>query len=304
MSEYIDNTLAACRRVAVLSDIHSNYHALAACYADALSRGVEGFILLGDYVSDLAEPRRTLDLVFKIIATHPTVALRGNRERYMLECRDGVTSFAPGSRTGSFYFTYTRLCAADLNFFASLPFSSTVNIGGVRAQISHSSPDSDRYYFDSEDARVYEVMNGMREGYLIAGHSHRQYTFSHGGKTVINPGSVGVPHNADSRADYALLDAADGNLVTTVRKVSYDIPAAIHSQFASGLVATARYWAIGILYDIITGGAVALDLLHTVRERGDAGDESLWDTVAAELGLKSTEAEMLDLYHAHTASLI
>lgn len=304
MSERIDNTLAGCRRVAVLSDIHSNYHALAACYADALSHGAEGFILLGDYVSDLAEPRRTLDLINEIASTSPTIVLRGNRERYMLECRDGVTSFAPGSRTGSFYFTYTHLCAADLKFFASLPFSLTVNIGGVRAQISHSSPDSDRYYFDSEDARIYGVMNGMSEGYLIAGHSHRQYTFSHGGKTVINPGSIGVPHNANSRADYALLDAADGNLLTTLCKVSYDLPAAIHSQFASGLVATARYWAIGILYDIISGGSVALDLLHTVRERGDVDEESLWDAVAAELGLKFTEAEMLDFYHAHTASLI
>ena len=42
-------------RVAVLSDIHSNYYAFKACYEDAVKCGAESFIFLGDYVSDLSE---------------------------------------------------------------------------------------------------------------------------------------------------------------------------------------------------------------------------------------------------------
>lgn len=53
-------------RVAVLSDIHSNYHAFKACYVDAVKCGAESFIFLGDYISDLAEPQRTMDLVYEI----------------------------------------------------------------------------------------------------------------------------------------------------------------------------------------------------------------------------------------------
>ena len=53
-------------KVAVLSDIHSNYHALEACCKDAVNCGACMFIFLGDYVSDLSEPQRTMDLVYEI----------------------------------------------------------------------------------------------------------------------------------------------------------------------------------------------------------------------------------------------
>ena len=66
--------------VALLSDIHSNYYAFKACYEDAIKCGTEMFIFLGDYVSDLSEPQRTMDLVYKIGSKYPTICLRGNRE--------------------------------------------------------------------------------------------------------------------------------------------------------------------------------------------------------------------------------
>ena len=56
--------LSSCRRVAVFSDIHSNYDALKVCVEDAIAAGAEGFIFLGDYVSGLAEPAETMDLVY------------------------------------------------------------------------------------------------------------------------------------------------------------------------------------------------------------------------------------------------
>ena len=52
--------------VALLSDIHSNYYAFKACYEDTVKCGAEMFIFLGDYVSDLSEPQRTMDLVYEI----------------------------------------------------------------------------------------------------------------------------------------------------------------------------------------------------------------------------------------------
>ena len=53
-------------KVALMSDIHSNYHAFKACYEDAIKYGADSFIFLGDYVSDLAEPHKTMELVYKI----------------------------------------------------------------------------------------------------------------------------------------------------------------------------------------------------------------------------------------------
>ena len=60
------NALATLSKVAVLSDIHSNYYAFKACVDDALHHGAQGFVFLGDYVSDLSELRPTLDLLYEI----------------------------------------------------------------------------------------------------------------------------------------------------------------------------------------------------------------------------------------------
>ncbi len=108
-------------KIAVFSDIHSNFQALWACYEDARIQGVQGFVFLGDYISDLADVRQTLDLVYEIQARYPTVCLRGNRERYMLECQNGHTAFQPGSRSGSLLYTYRLLREDDFRFLEQLP---------------------------------------------------------------------------------------------------------------------------------------------------------------------------------------
>ena len=87
-------------RVAVLSDIHSNYYAFKACYEDAIKCGAEMFIFLGDYISDLSEPRKTMDLVYEIRSNYHTVGLRGNGEGYMLDCGSSC-NFTRGSKSGS-----------------------------------------------------------------------------------------------------------------------------------------------------------------------------------------------------------
>ena len=180
-------------RVAVLSDIHSNYYAFKACYEDAVKCGAQSFIFLGDYISDLSEPRRTMDLVYEIQSNYPTACLRGNREGYMLDCESGGSSFARGSKSGSLLFTYDHLRKKDLDFIRGLKISDTVVIDGVRIEIAHAAMDNDRYYFDSNDGRTAEIFPQMKCDYLLTGHSHKQYIQRNGGKTIINPGSVGRP---------------------------------------------------------------------------------------------------------------
>lgn len=283
--------------VAVLSDIHSNYYAFKACYEDAVKCGAESFIFLGDYVSDLAEPQKTMDLVYEIQSNYPTVCLRGNREGYMLDCENGVSSFARGSKSGSLLYTYDHLRKKDLDFIRELKISDTALIDGVRIEIAHAAMDDDRYYFDSNDGRTAEIFPQMKCKYLLTGHSHKQYIKRESNKTIINPGSVGIPHGGTQNPKYALLDIVNGSISCRFREVPYDMTAAIHSQFASGLVDYAKYWAIGIIYDIITGEEWVLKLLGCVQETGDLHNEEAWRSAAMELGMKLTEQEILEWYH-------
>ncbi len=282
-------------KVALLSDIHSNYHAFKACFDDAVSQGAERFIFLGDYVSDLAEPRKTLDLVYQIRKSYPTVCLRGNREGYMLDCLGGKAHFAPGSKSGSLLFTYEHLRQQDLAFFQGLKISDTVTLGGVKLEIAHATAADERYYFDTRDGRMAEVFSRMNSPYLLTGHSHKQYIRHHSGRTIINPGSVGIPQGGSRWPQYAVLDVQNGSISCTLRQVRYDLRDAIHAQFASGLVERAGYWAIGIAYDIITGKECVLELLRRVQADADVQDEEAWRRAALDMGMKLTEEEIKEL---------
>lgn len=284
------------RTVAVLSDIHSNYYAFKACYEDAVKCGADSFIFLGDYISDLAEPRKTMDLLYEIQSQYPTVCLRGNREGYMLDCESGNSYFVRGSKSGSLLFTYEHLRKKDLDFFRALKISDTIEIEGVRIEIAHAAMDNDRYYFDNDDGRTAEIFPQMKCDYLLTGHSHKQYIQQNGGRTIINPGSVGIPQDSTRNPKYALLDIANGSVSCQFREVPYDMTDVIRSQFASGLVGYAKYWAIGILYDIITGEEWVLKLLKRVGGTGDIHNEETWRMAALELGMKLTEQEILGWY--------
>lgn len=284
-------------RVAVLSDIHSNYHALKACYADAINLGAERFIFLGDYVSDLAEPQKTMDLVYEIRSSYPTVCLRGNREGYMLDRENGCCTFSRGSKSGSLLFTYEHLRRKDFTFFRELKISDTIVVDGVRIEIAHAAMENDRFYFDSNDGHTADIFPQMKCDYLLTGHSHKQYIQRNGNKTIINPGSVGIPQGGSQNPKYALLDIVNCNVTCQLREVPYDMTDAIHSQFASGLVDYAKYWAIGVLYDIITGEEWVLKVLNSVQQSGDFHNEEVWQSAAGKLGMKYTEQEILSVYH-------
>lgn len=282
--------------VAVLSDIHSNYYAFQACYEDAVKCGAEMFVFLGDYVSDLSEPQRTMDLVYEIQSKYPTVCLRGNREGYMLDCESGNSRFTRGSKSGSLLYTYDHLRKKDLDFIRELKISDTVVIDGVRIEIAHAAMDNDRYYFDNNNGRTAQIFPQMKCKYLLTGHSHKQYIKRESGKTIINPGSIGIPQGGTQNPKYALLDIVNGSISCRFREVPYDMTDAIRSQFASGLVDYAKYWAIGILYDIITGEEWVLKLLQRVEETGDFHNEETWRLAAVELDMKLTEQAILEWY--------
>lgn len=279
--------------VAVFSDIHGNYHAFKACYEDAIRHGADSFIFLGDYVSDLADPQKTMDLVYEIRERFPTVCLRGNRERYMLECEQGISSFFRGSKSGSLLYTYDHLRPQDLDFFKGLNISETIEIGAVTFEIAHAAKDDDRCYFEGDDPKIEGIFPEMQAPYLLTGHSHRQYIRACDGKTILNPGSVGIPQGGTRWPSYALLQVEDGAVSAELLQAPYDITAVIRAQFENGLVEYSHCWGIGILYDIITGEEYTIRLLENVCKNGDVYDEEVWHAEAAKMGMKFTEREII-----------
>lgn len=214
----------------------------------------------------------------------------------MLDCECGKSNFSRGSKSGSLLFTYEHLRKKDLDFIRGLKISDTIEIEGVRIEIAHAAMDNDRFYFDGNDGQTADVFPKMKCDYLLAGHSHKQYIQRNAGKTIINPGSVGIPQDGNRNPKYALLDMVNGKISCQFRAVPYDMTEAIRAQFTSGLVDYAKYWAIGVLYDIITGEECVLKVLEAVEKTGDFVNEENWRLAALELGMKLTEKEIVEIY--------
>ncbi|MBR4864265.1 MAG: metallophosphoesterase family protein [Oscillospiraceae bacterium] len=297
----MDNVLLG-QCIALLSDIHSNYHALHACVEDAKAQGADCFVFLGDYITGLADPIKTMDLVYQLQEQYSTAFVRGNRERSMLEHHTGVSVLKPGSYTGSYLFTYQQLREKDLAFFSALNIATTVQVGGIDLAIAHATMENDRYLFEKEDDRIGDVFDTMSTPYLLTGHAHEQYCCTRGNKTIINPGSVGLPHGNDWRAQYTLLRLENGQLSWDFRRVTYDMEATIHAQFQSGLAECGKYWAICDLYSAIEGKEYTKDLLIKLyRRAADSADafydEALWHQYAVELNLGFTAQDALNRFY-------
>ena len=57
----------------------------------------------------------------------------------------------------------------------------------------------------------------------------------------------------------------------------------------------AKYWAISILYDVITGEERTMQLLEHVFRIGDVRDEDNWHKAAMSMNMKFTAKELIEI---------
>ena len=289
-------------KAAVMGDIHGNYRALRACVEDAVSLGAECFVLLGDYVTDFSYPQRTMDLIHSMRKRYPCYAVRGNRERYMLEHREGKAKFVPGSKTGSLLYTYQRLREADLDWFAELPIYDRITLNGFPLEMAHAERESDSLVFQSGEQRMEDIFHSMETGLLLTAHSHLQYIQRRGDQVIVNPGAAGVARGMVGKCPYALLDISAKGVSCLLRQVPLDLEPIIREQFDSGLVQEGGYWAIAILNNLLTGKNRTIAILRRVLEQDGAFGEETWERCARELGLAVTLEELLGLWERQKRS--
>ena len=283
-------------RAAILGDIHGNYRAFRSCVEDARSLGAECFVLLGDFVTDFAYPERTMDMMHSLRKRYPCYAVRGNRERYLLEHREGKTAFVPGSKTGSLRYTYERLREEDLDYFAGLPIFDRIAIQGVPMEIAHAERDNDSLVFQPGEQQMQNIFRAMETKLLLTAHSHLQYIQRQADKVILNPGAAGVPMRMVGKCPYALLEIASAGVSCLLRQVDMDPEPIIREQFDSGLVREGGYWAIAILNNLLTGKNRTIAVLNRVLAQNGAFQEEVWARCAREVGLAVTMEELLALW--------
>jgi predicted phosphodiesterase len=212
--------------LALLYDVHGNLPALEAVLRDAESQGCDSFLLGGDYALFGPQPRETVERLDSLAAEW----IRGNGERWT-----GDPGAAPDDEVvqGAIAASRDELGEELVARLASLP-EQTVRDG---TRYCHASPVSDVRSFLPEPAGDEdELLEGVEERRLVFGHTHLPFRRqARGGIELVNPGSVGMPFDGDTRAAYAVV--RDGGEVEHLR-VEYDSPAAaarlVSERFGQG----------------------------------------------------------------------
>ncbi len=277
-------------RIAAMGDIHSNHIALEACMRWVYQNDIDGIAFLGDYVSDCPYPQKTMQILRNIPPAYKTWFVRGNREDYMLEHRRNLTEgWEYNSQSGSLLYTFENLTGGDLRFLEDMPIGMEIKLDGYPPlSICHGSMQNARELFCGDSPKTREVMDEMTTELLICAHCHRPYEFTRGRKTIVNGGTVGIPCNGQTAAQFILAESAGGGWKTQLISVPYDNEAVVAEFYESGLIDLANVWSRTIIAMLKTGRHYNKECLQLIRrlceERGeDFGCEEIWREAAETL---------------------
>jgi predicted phosphodiesterase len=195
----------------VLFDIHGNLDALEAVVEAAEQQGVDGYVLGGDYGMLGPEP---LGVIQRVEGLPVDLLLRGNTERWVADL--GAADIPNEVIRAACSNVADQLGPELVELLARLPDG-----GRLRdIEFAHASPESDMLGFFAEPGEnESRLVTGVESAALVAGHTHQQFRRPVGTLEVINPGSVGIPLDGDSRAAWALL-GDDGSV--ELRRTAYD----------------------------------------------------------------------------------
>ncbi|QGQ95321.1 metallophosphoesterase [Paenibacillus psychroresistens] len=212
-------------RVAFISDIHGNAVALEEVLTDIAKKNIDKIYVLGDLCYRCPEPKRALDLIRAL----NTDVIKGNADEWVIravrlgEVPDKALEMMNLERD----WVKSQLEQPDLDYLEQLPTEINFCMEGINIHLFHATPDSlfefilpgvddetlhSKLMSANEDAQIY-----------IYGHIHRSYIRYLRGKIVINTGSVGLPFDGLALASYAIVEIVEGNISTSIERVSYDV---------------------------------------------------------------------------------
>lgn len=237
-------------RIAILSDIHSNWQAMKAVMREVQNRSIDRVICLGDAVGYGADPERCVQLLRDIKAG----MVMGNHEYETLRIRYWGTEHMGkqwkhcGYACGLVH-SAKSLSQENIDWLTKLPAWGEVE----RSLVAHADLKNPMAYYyvesleDAESSIAVLRSRGMEVAFF--GHTHVQEVFSHEEldwidetkfrisverPCVVMVGSAGQSRmKGDLRAAWAIYDSAAG--MVELCRTEYDRLAAAQAMIAAGL---------------------------------------------------------------------
>jgi predicted phosphodiesterase len=217
-------------RVAVISDVHANRHALDAVLEDLEAERPDAVWCLGDTVGYGPRPNECCD----VVRERADICLVGNHDLVAL----GALSVGEFNEEAAAAARWTADVLTDesRSFLSALEPSAEVE----GADLYHASARDPVWEYVLSEEAAHATLELTRAPVVMVGHSHvplalRQrpsggvagglapggYEVELVGRWLLNPGSVGQPRDGDPRAAWLLLDLE--RRFASFRRVNYPV---------------------------------------------------------------------------------
>jgi putative phosphoesterase len=216
-------------RIAVISDVHSNYDALQTVLS--VIGDYDALICLGDLVGYGAQPN---EVVSEIRSLNPKAIVMGNHD-YAVSTGD-TSGFVPHA-VQAVQWTRKEISPENLRYVASLRAKATITLDGTKIALAHGSPRdplTEYVYPDTAEFILKSMVEESGGTMLLLGHTHVPFVRRFDSMLLGNPGGVGQPRDGDARASYAILEPS-AEPEFQIHRIAYNIDAAASKIIAAGL---------------------------------------------------------------------
>jgi predicted phosphodiesterase len=198
--------------------------------ADIGRMRVDHIVCLGDVATLGPRPRA----VIEILRESGCACIMGNHDEFLLEPALLRTYSEQRPVIDAVEWCRGELCADELEFIRGFERTREIRLTDrATLLLFHGSPRShmDDLLETTAPAALDHLLAGERATVMAGGHTHVQMLRQHRGTLLVNPGSIGLPFKEYvagraptvlAHAEYATIEAADGGISVSLRRVPLD----------------------------------------------------------------------------------
>lgn len=207
-------------RLAFISDLHGNIHALTAVKRFLSENIVNQVIVVGDLVGYGASPGPVIDFVKR---EGWLTGLGSSDMRVAIDLGDRADRRGVADQV--LVWTKKMLSPDQMDFLRRLPPGGRVMTPIGRVRFFHGGPHDPEQRLDlmAPERELEALAESLGARVVVMGGSHVPFIRVIGETTFVDPGSVGLTLNHEPGADVALVDCIGRRPKVTLHKVGYDL---------------------------------------------------------------------------------
>jgi putative phosphoesterase len=215
-------------RLAVLSDVHGNRHALEAVRKAIKAAKPDAILVAGDLALNGPDPAATIDGIRELEAAGALV-VQGNTDIAVADfdytaAFPWLTEGVPDSFRAAAEWANEQLGDERLDWLRRLPAERRLPAGDVLVLVTHASPGSQTQGFDQalDASVVFERAARTDARVICCGHTHIPEVRDLGFKWIVNAGSAGYAFDGDPTASWAQVEIEGETIEAEIKRTLFD----------------------------------------------------------------------------------